>query len=1073
MGATMSLPQLIGLPGRSLTVDDSLGVVDAWVDRWRGPTAALLQWAGVVLVALVSMAEIDRLIAGSLGTVDPGQGNSAPLAGAIGPTSPAATDSWEIWLSNAATRGSVGAWIIASVVIDVAFIVAYWRLFHALIRARADDARRKAHRSRLRLLVGADGLENGLLVIGALALLWAGDGPDGRPVAFIPMDAASLFATAVAITALIKWILLGLLLIGLVRDPKVRLVAKRVIRRLAQALWLHRLSSLLVAALFAVSCLPFDGVLDQLPDIQRQWIGTAWFHGPIAAGSIVIASYAAFALGRARTRTFIDVNVRRMTRYEAPKLTTALWWLSPVVICLVLWAYTWMATGAWQVGPTFWVFVLTPVLAVVLSLLPATGVSPEPRPDAIGRAQYAWLGGDVIAVLLWMTAGVGLVRSFTGPVFLGWFESQYFTAGAWWIAVSILVVGVLVAVFSPKLLQLPEATTADELSWTDPRLALIVPDPAAAPPPGDDPDAQDVVATWRGHRARLGWFFGAGVGFLLLLASAPNPFATGLGAVAIAVLTLTAWGAVLGSFTLAQQDYLPLRVFRRMRMRAAPVLTMAITIPLISAIAFAEMGMDDPRLHSVRRDGSTLTSSADGPPTTTERGDSRTPFSAITDALDQRVATIGDDACTLEGTSAIPVVIFVAEGGGIRAAYWTTRVLEELRDSSGCFATSTLLSSGVSGGSVGIAIARSGAIGDDATTALNGVASPDTVATGVTGLLVSDLIASSTGVRVPSWVGGEPGWRDRAALIELSWQDDVGQLQKAADFQSHDLVGLPMLNSTDARTKCRVPVTDVPVAGDDARCTQAVGAPAVTLPILDTCIATLDWAGAAMLSARFPIITPAGRLGDGDEDDGDHEGDDSSPRDACGAQTRQLIDGGYAEGSGLGTAADLAPLIASTIRAKNAEATGDRYLVPILVLAQNSAGYDLAEDLRSVSSEALVPLVGAAAAATQTTKSAWIQRIATAFSQACPGSGEAPGTGPAAACEEALAAVDDALPGQVVVVAPSTKPTVVPPLGWALSSFSIASMERSLEDQLAGNGTGAFADLHDLLELKQEPPKTE
>ncbi|HEY6801248.1 MAG TPA: hypothetical protein VI121_11445, partial [Agromyces sp.] len=309
-----------------------------------------------------------------------------------------------------------------------------------------------------------------------------------------------------------------------------------------------------------------------------------------------------------------------------------------------------------------------------------------------------------------------------------------------------------------------------------------------------------------------------------------------------------------------------------------------------------------------------------------------------------------------------------------------------------------------------------------------------------------------------SLVEGEFGWRDRAGLIELTWQHDIEAFTKTARLHSTPLVGLPILNSTDAISKCRVHVTRMPIVGDGNGCTQPAGAPAAAIPMSDACIRSLDWAAAAMLSARFPIITPAGRLG----------GSDGDP-DGCGSNARQLIDGGYAEGSGLGTAADLAPLIAATVRARNATMRHDAFLVPILVFAQNSAGYDLAEELRGVSAEPLVPLVGAAAASTLTTKATWVQRISTAFSQVCPSSAEV-GTERANACEAALASVQADLPAQFVAVAPSTKPTVVPPLGWALSSFSIDSLERSLQDQLDGRVKGR-ADLHALLRLS--PPTAE
>ncbi|MFE6965647.1 hypothetical protein ACFVAJ_11050 [Agromyces sp. NPDC057679] len=1037
--------------GTTAGIDD----IAKWVVKWRAHTVDLLRLLALTLVSLIALAEIDRLIAGSLGIGEDLRGSSAPLAGVIGPLSFTDRDAWEIWFDNAATRGSVGGWIIASALIDVVFIYAYARFFLMLIDSnRVTGDRRRAQLGLLILLLIADGAENVMLLVGG-----------GSLVLGIGLDANGLVPVLVATAALAKWLALALLVIALARDPKVRHLTWAVLRRLAQAFWLHRLSAVLVATLFLVSCLPYDGVLDQLPDIQRQWVTTgAWGHGLLAALSVAIASFAAFGLGRARTRGFIDVNVRELGRFRSPVGTSAAWWAIPVAVWAVLVLYSVITTG----GPaTHWpgavVFLAIPIAVFLLALLPDRGPKPEARSDASVRAQYAWLTGDVIAVLLWTIAGLGLVRSFTGPVFLGPVAVAESSPdwGIWWWAVGALVAGVVVALASPWLVRLLEWAP----EWADPTKPLQVP---ATDVSLRARRTEQVWRTWRWHRRRLWGIMAVGVALLFALLIWPIQIATSIGAVAVTVIAFTAWGAVLGAFTLALQDYLPPEIFLRMRLRATPVLTLAITVPLVASAVFAEVEWDDPSLHAVRHAGSSVTSTADaggGSPgsgavddaASTSVADGTEAFDDLERALTAQVQRLGLQNCTLAESSAIPVVIFVAEGGGIRAAYWTTRVLDELQRSGGCFAKSTLLSSGVSGGSVGLALTHTAVSGTDAKTALLDVASPDTVATGVTGLLISDLVASATGVRAPSFVDGDFGWRDRAALIELTWQHDIEALKKPAMLAADPVVGLPILNSTDAASKCRVPVTRLPIVGDDDGCAQPAGAPAATIPMLDACVRSLDWASAAMLSARFPVITPAGRLGDPD-------GDDDA---ACGSTTRQLIDGGYAEGSGLGTAADLAPVIAATVRARNAAVQREAFLVPILVFAQNSAGYDLASDLRGVSAEPLVPLVGTAAESNLVAKSSWVQRISTAFSQVCPSRAEV-GAPQAKACAEAVASVQKALPAQFVAVAPSTKPTVVPPLGWALSSFSIDSLERSLQDQLDGRVEGR-ADLKGLLELSPPP----
>ena len=51
------------------------------------------------------------------------------------------------------------------------------------------------------------------------------------------------------------------------------------------------------------------------------------------------------------------------------------------------------------------------------------------------------------------------------------------------------------------------------------------------------------------------------------------------------------------------------------------------------------------------------------------------------------------------------MLLFAAEGGGIRAAYWTVRGLQAIDDTT-CGERSALFSAGASGGSVGLTVAR-------------------------------------------------------------------------------------------------------------------------------------------------------------------------------------------------------------------------------------------------------------------------------------------------------------------------------------------------------------------------------
>ena len=530
----------------------------------------------------------------------------------------------------------------------------------------------------------------------------------------------------------------------------------------------------------------------------------------------------------------------------------------------------------------------------------------------------------------------------------------------------------------------------------------------------------------------------------------PVQAAAFVGAPGLMVLLLTAWGAVLGAFTVGVQEHPPAPLFRFMRLRADPVLTLAITVPLVWSVVAAGVGIDDARLHATRTGPDTTAgTSTDAPDEVDE--------SAFADQVDARLGDLATSGCeaTVGGETFVPALIVVAEGGGIRAAYWTARAMEKLAEDE-CLGQSVLLSSGVSGGSVGLALTA--VRGQAADTEVRALADPDAVGTGAAALLVGDAVASATGLRFPSVLEEGVEWRDRAALIEEVWIDKVPGLAGLADLAASDRIGLPVLNSTDVRTKCKVLVSndvatsggadagDAPGAADTAGSASAVPdcetasiAPAASLPVPAQCFDGMEWATAAMLSARAPVITPAARVVD----------------DVCGPEEMQLVDGGYAEGSGLGTAADLAPVIADRISVHNAQADGDNPpIVPIVVYLKNSAGYDLRQDLESVAAEPLVPIVGVAALSKAGTADVLLQRASSAL-------GTVGDEGGAAA--RAVQAVDSSFPGLAVTVAPSTVPAVVPPFGWALSDLSVATLERAMERQVDPPDGWTVATLGDLL----------
>ncbi|MRX43627.1 hypothetical protein [Agromyces kandeliae] len=1045
MAAVVERASASSVAGRARAADE----LKRWVKSRRPRTMRAIVAVTVALAAIISLAEIDRLIAGALSAT----GRSASLNGTIGPLALLSRESWSEWASSA-SRGSIGGWIIASILIDLALIVAYfWMAKRIIARMGDEDPRRYAH-TTLIVLLGVEAAEFVVLLAAALLLVFGG--------APVPADQAGLLAPLgpIAITeaalGTLKCALILLLAVFVVRDALARRIIWTAVRRLAQALWLHRLSAVLVLALAVLTCIPTEGVLDQLPDLQRRWAafdGAAGRHMALALVAIAIAVLCAWSLGRARTRALAS-GVRGFDVTEVtPRRVHALWWLAPMIVWLVLWVVTGSLTGAWVPGWSAIVFLVVPALVMLTWLRwPDAAWKITPRIDRLDRARWAWLTGDAVAVAIPVIAGLGLVRSFTAPVFAGRLPND--AAERYPLSIVLLLLGLAMAVASPWLLR---------WKWHVPVLL----DPTVRV----DADA-GAPRRRRIHVIVIVLGFAAGLLLLAWIGLLPVQTAALFGAPALAVLLLTAWGAVLGAFTVVLQDHPPAPVFRFLRLRADPVLTLAITIPLIWAIIAPVVGADDVGLHGVR----TGAVASKGDPVAARNADD-----SFEDQVDDRLGTLARAGCTATVGDAefTPALVVAAEGGGIRAAYWTARALDQLRgrvDEPDCIAASVLLSSGVSGGSVGLAVAAAGESDEvRAATELKRLAGPDAVGTGAASLMVGDLVASVTGLRLPSNVAGEWAWRDRAALIEDVWVDAVNGLEATVALEANDRVGIPVLNSTDIRSKCKVLVSngltteagptpappttsgaggaapdddpDAAAAAVEADpsigCETPATAPAASLPVASACFSDMDWATAAMLSARFAVITPAARM---------------PGESVCGNASMQLVDGGYAEPSGLGTAADLAPVIADRIAAWNREHPTADPIVPILVYLKNSAGYDLRRNLEDVTAEPLVPLVGYPALTKAATEQALRQRVTAAFvtigevDEGDATTADAEPTASNEGSEKAARAIEEVqdcanprcLPGLEVIVAPSTVPAVMPPLGWALSGFSIGSLDRAM-----------------------------
>jgi len=131
---------------------------------------------------------------------------------------------------------------------------------------------------------------------------------------------------------------------------------------------------------------------------------------------------------------------------------------------------------------------------------------------------------------------------------------------------------------------------------------------------------------------------------------------------------------------------------------------------------------------------------------------------------------------TVRANTPLPLFVVAAEGGGIRAAYWTANVLTAIQDRNPCFADQLFAMSGVSGGSLGSAVfaalladqrsiprnlrcnAEVSALNDTA----KAVLSEDFLAPAVAATLYPDLVQRILPVAIERF--------DRARALETAWE---------------------------------------------------------------------------------------------------------------------------------------------------------------------------------------------------------------------------------------------------------------------------------------------------------------
>ena len=245
-----------------------------------------------------------------------------------------------------------------------------------------------------------------------------------------------------------------------------------------------------------------------------------------------------------------------------------------------------------------------------------------------------------------------------------------------------------------------------------------------------------------------------------------------------------------------------------------------------------------------------------------------------------------------------PIYLVTSDGGGARSSLWTASMLGGLTDRQPAFARHVFAISAVSGGSVGAAVygalLRSGKSGIEAESAR--ILAQDLLSAPLARLLTRDPIDS---VFCRGWGLCAPSRTDRAISLESALEQaggtDAASLAEPFENLWSDRqrpVPLLLFNTTVAASGVKRVISRVWLDSN----------PQENLFFELAQRQTLRLSTAAILSARFPIISPQGEL----TLENSH-------------RTETLVDGGYFDNSGTATATEALRALQLAIAAQRLE----------------------------------------------------------------------------------------------------------------------------------------------------------
>ena len=357
---------------------------------------------------------------------------------------------------------------------------------------------------------------------------------------------------------------------------------------------------------------------------------------------------------------------------------------------------------------------------------------------------------------------------------------------------------------------------------------------------------------------------------------------------------------------------------------------------------------------------------------------------------------------TTRAGGAVPLVVVATSGGATRAAYWTATVLDCVfevdSDGSACelggqrvkpgdFTRSNTIFalSGISGGSVGFAtyaahLAERADLGSQ----------KDWIDSRLDRDFLSPTVSWTLFVELPQSVLRFKHPVDTAEVLERSWETAWGEGEARGTWRLFELwrsrhaVPLLLLNGTSVEDGCRFngsvldasvetavkktadspakvrfhdcratgPFDDAPAANG----TEQPGAQVLPKSVLGATRDLADFvcgrAGqkldvplstVAILSARFPYVSPSGRV------------ERRCPDDDQGNKVTYVVDGGYLETSGASPLVELQDKLEPMIRAHNSRASPGTCVIPFMIQIDNGYEDDAAASATARPTEAVVP----------------------------------------------------------------------------------------------------------------------